>query len=60
MATLKDICYQNIAETMVNSPPGLQEIIMGETLNIVEERVEERVSKKLKKKWIIIYHFYQY
>jgi len=41
--TLQELCYQRLSSTMMEAPPGLQEIIMGET----KERMEARVREEL-------------
>lgn len=43
MSSLKELCLQNIADTVYNAPPGIQEIVMGET----REKVEEKVRKDI-------------
>ena len=45
-STLQELCYQRLASTMMNAPPGLQEIIIGETKKRMEARVREELLTK--------------
>ena len=45
-STLQELCYQRLASTMMNAPPGLQEIIIGETKKRMEVRVREELLTK--------------
>lgn len=45
-STLQELCYQRLASTMMNAPPGLQEIIIGETKKRMEARVREELLAK--------------
>lgn len=43
MLSLEQLCYQNIATSVENAPPLIQEMIMGETTDIIEERVRGQI-----------------
>ena len=47
ISTLQDLCYQKIATTMQSAPPGLQEIIMGETAKCFKQTLEEQIKKDM-------------
>lgn len=46
VSTLQELCYQRLASTMVSAPPGLQEVIMGETKKHMEARMIEELWVK--------------
>lgn len=46
VSTLQELCYRRLAKQMVNAPPGLQEIIMGETKKRMEERITKEITAK--------------
>ena len=43
VSTLQELCYKSLTTTMMNAPPGLQEIIIGETKKRMEARVREEL-----------------
>jgi hypothetical protein len=49
MFTLQELCYQNIATSTMNAPPLIQEMIVGETTTIIEERVRGQLSREVTK-----------
>jgi len=46
---LQSKCYENIAETIYYSPPGIQEMIIGETLERIIARVRKDEFQKMRK-----------
>jgi polyribonucleotide nucleotidyltransferase len=48
MFTLKQICHENIAQTMLSAPPDLQEMIIGETKDRIIEKVKEEVRNEIR------------
>jgi hypothetical protein len=46
VSTLQELCYQRLASTMLEAPPGLQEIIAGETRVHMENKIREEVRHK--------------
>jgi hypothetical protein len=49
MQSLSELCYQNLAKTMINAPPVLQEIIVGETSERITSKIKEKLQKKIRK-----------
>jgi hypothetical protein len=45
--SLQEICYKNIANTMLTAPPMLQEIVAGETKKRMEERLQKDVKESV-------------
>jgi hypothetical protein len=46
MSSLKKLCYENIATSVANAPPHLQEMIIGETTEVIEERVRGQIYQE--------------
>ena len=43
VSTLQELCYNHLAKQMANAPPGIQEMVMGETKKRMEERITQQV-----------------
>lgn len=43
VSTLQELCYNHLAKQMTNAPPGIQEMVMGETKKRMEERITQQV-----------------
>ena len=48
MTTLQNLCFENIAKTISNAPPLIQEMVIDET----KQRIERKMEKKIEKKYI--------
>ena len=46
-SSLTDICMNNLAEQIYNSPPMIQEMIIGQSTDIIEQNVKKEVENKL-------------
>ena len=44
--SLSQLCMNNIATSIENTPPMIQEAIIGETRTIIEKRVRSEIEKK--------------
>lgn len=47
MSSLYDLCQKNIADSIFESPPLIQESIIGETKKIIYERVKNEVKEEV-------------
>lgn len=45
--TLTNLCIQNIADQIYRSPPMIQEMIIGESTDIIQEKVKSEVNEEL-------------
>jgi hypothetical protein len=48
MTSLQELCYNNIADSINNAPPLLQEMIIGETKQRMRKKIKIEVENKLK------------
>lgn len=48
MSSLRELCYQNIATSIYNIPPHLQEMVIGETKERIREQVREELINEIK------------
>lgn len=47
MTSLKEICQENITNSIYNMPPVLQEMIIGDTKKQMESRIREELKREL-------------
>lgn len=58
MKRLEDLCYDQLADTIQNAPPFLQEMIIGETCERIRENMKYDLKKELMKETYLT--FFQY
>lgn len=49
MQSLTDLCIHNLAEQIYHSPPMIQEMIIGQSSDIIEKKVKKQVKKEVEK-----------
>lgn len=49
MSTLEALCYETIARSIKQSPPLIQEMVMGETKNKIADEIEKKIENSYKK-----------
>ena len=46
--SLQKLCYENIADSIQQAPPQLQEMIIGETTDIIRKRMMEEARREVR------------
>lgn len=49
MASLQDLCHLSIANSMMSAPPGIQELVMGETSERMKKKLKDEAVEEVKK-----------
>ena len=55
MQSLQNLCYHHLAETLQSAPPLLQEIIIGETCEIIKENIKKEILPDVEKESNLIF-----
>jgi polyribonucleotide nucleotidyltransferase len=47
--SLQELCFENIAISIKNSPPLIQEMVLGQTTEIIKKQIKEEIRDEIKK-----------